>query len=107
MVKGINAAREFKTIKENGEIEPRKPQFGEAEELLSAVIDASEAEEGVDNITLNMTMQQLAKSQSQGGKKKEAKLTMKRMVDIFKKKQLATHVLNLIEEQANEVIKEL
>ncbi len=69
LVKGFNAAREFKTIttdhyrgktiKTDYKVHVRKPQYDEAEKLLSAVVDASEAQAGVDNITLNRTKQRL------------------------------------------------
>jgi hypothetical protein len=107
LVKGCNSAREFKTIKTDYKVGVRKPKYVEAEKLLSAVIDASEAEEGVDNITLNMTMQLMANVQSSADKKKEASATMKRMVDVFKKKSLKPHVLRLIEEQAAEITSKL
>jgi hypothetical protein len=103
MVKGFNAAREFKTIEPDYEVQVRKANYDEAEKQLSAVVDASEGEAGVDNITLNMTMQRMATVQSSANKKKEAKATMKRMVDIFTGKKLKSNVLSLIEKQAAEV----
>ena len=103
-VKGFNSARDFKTIKTDYEIQVRKPQYDEAEKLLSAVVDASEAQAGVDNITLNMTMQRLANVQLSADKKKEAKATMKRMVDIFESKSLKSNVLSLIKEQVAEIM---
>ncbi len=83
--------------------ESRKPQYDEAEELLSAVIDASEAQAGVDNITLNMTMQRMANVQFSADKKKEARATLKRMVAIFESKSLKSNVLSLIKEQVAEI----
>jgi predicted negative regulator of RcsB-dependent stress response len=103
LVKGFNSAREFKTIKTDYKVQVRKPQYDEAEELLSAVIDASEAQAGVDNITLNMTMQRMANVQFSANKKKEARATMKRMVDIFESKSLNSNVLSLIKEQVAEI----
>jgi hypothetical protein len=103
LVKGFNSAREFKTIKPDYEIQVRKPNYDEAEKQLSAVVDASAEEAGVDNITLNMTMQRMANVQSSANKKKESRATMKRMVDIFEAKSLKSHVLSFIEGQAAEV----
>ncbi len=100
LVKGFNAAAEFKTVTADYQVEVREPQHDETIKLLSAVIDASEAEKGVDNVTLNMTMQRMARTQAAAGKKKEAQATVKRMVDIFSKKSFTPHVQELIEAQA-------
>ena len=103
LAKGFNSAREFKTIKTDYKVQVRKPQYNEAEKLLSAVVDASEAQAGVDNITLNMTMQRMAIVQLSANKKKEARATLKRMVDIFESKSLKSNVLSLIKEQVAEI----
>lgn len=104
LVKGHNAAREFKTITADYQVEERKPQHDEAIKLLSAIIDASEpAEEGVDNITLNMTMRRLAKTQIEADDEKGAKATMERMVKCFRQQELSPHVQAYIEAQAAEI----
>ena len=103
LVKGFNSARPFKTIKPDYKIHVRKPDYDEAEKQLSAAVDASVEDAGLDNITLNMTMQRMANVQNSADKKKESRATMKRMVDIFEAKSLKSHVLSLIEEQAAEV----
>ena len=108
LVKGCNAAREFKTITADYQVEVREPQHDEAVKLLSAVIDASEAaEEGVDNITLNMTMRRLAAGQIEAGDIEGAKATRERMVDIFRKQSFRPHVQEFIEAQAAEITAEL
>ncbi len=107
LVKGCNAERDFKTIEEDYKLSVRKSESEHAQEWLSAVVKASEGDMGVDNITLNMTMQRLAQAQSKAGKTKEAKDTMKNMVNIFKKKSLKPHVLSQVDAQAKEVIKKL
>lgn len=107
LVKGTNAGRDFKTIAADYQVESRKAQADEAEKQLSAVIDASQAEAGVDNITLNETMRRLARVQGAAGKKKEATATMKKMITVFKKKSLKAGVLDLIEKQAAEVTAKL
>jgi hypothetical protein len=99
LVKGYNAAREFKTITADYQVEVREPQHDEAIKLLSAVIDASEAEKGVDNITLNMTMQRVAHTQISAGDEKGARATITRMGAIFRKKELKPHVQELIKAQ--------
>lgn len=101
--KGYNLSHGFKTIMGDNKVSVRKPNYGEAAKLLSAVVSASEGEEGVDNITLNRTMQCLARAEAGSGKKKEAQETVKRMVSIFEKKKLKPHVLELIRAQAEEL----
>ncbi|MCG8603685.1 hypothetical protein MJD09_01615, partial [bacterium] len=107
LIKGCNSARKFKNVKTDYTVEEREPQSDEAEKLLSSVIDASQGEQGVDNITLNMTIQRMANVQNSAGKKKEARATVKRMVDIFNKKSLKPHVLNTIADQAAEITSKL
>jgi hypothetical protein len=99
LVKGMNAAREFKTLATAGQIAVRDPQPEEAIPLLSAVVDASKAEEGVDNITLNMTLQQMARTQIKAGDEKGARATINEMGQIFRKKKLKPHVEALIKDQ--------
>jgi hypothetical protein len=103
MAKGINASREFKTITTDKKLSLRKPQYEDSIALLSEVVDASEKGDGVDNITLNMTMRCLARTQKSAGDEKSAKATMTRMVDLFRKKALKPHVLRHIETQAKEI----
>jgi hypothetical protein len=107
LVKGSNAAREFKTVTADYQVEIRKPQIDEAVELLSAVIDASEAEEGVDNITLNSTMQRLARTQMLAGDDKSARATITSMGAIFRKKDLRPHVQEIIKAQQAELRAEI
>lgn len=100
LVKGYNLGREFKSITTDYQVKIRKTQHDKANKLLSGVVDASEADRGVDNITLNMTMRYLAGVQKEAGDQEGAKKTMDRMVRIFQKKKLRPHVMKLIESQA-------
>ena len=95
----MNAAREFKVLAPDREIEVRPPEPEEAVSQLSAVVEASKEEQGVDNITLNMTMQTVARAQMQMGEKKAARETITEMGTIFRKKDLKPHVERLIKEQ--------
>ena len=99
LVKGMNAAREFKILTPDSQVEVREPEPEEAVSQLSAVVEASKQEEGVDNITLNMTMQTVARAQMQMGEKKAARQTITEMGAIFRKKDLKPHVERLIKEQ--------
>lgn len=78
LVKGINAGRSFKTITQGNEIKARDPQAEESVKLLSAVVDASEGEGGLDPISLDMTITHLAKVQRAAGDEKGATTTLKR-----------------------------
>ncbi len=102
-VKGYNLAREFKDLQPDGNVEVRGPKPDDAKQLLQPVVEASAADQGLDNINLNKAMRQLARAQGQTGSVREAQETLKRMVDIFRKKSLKPHVLELIKEQAAEV----
>ena len=106
LVKGFNASREFKNISNNQQIDVREPQYDKASQLLSAVIDTSDKANSIDNITLNMTLQRKIRLQISSGKKKEAKETLKKMVDIFEKKQLKPHVTSHIMKQIDVLKKE-
>jgi len=104
LVKGINAGRMFKTISADKKLSLRAPQYEEAVNQLSAVVDASEKGKGVDNITLNMAMINMAGDQKSSGNQKAAKETAERMLEIFRKKSLKPHVMQLIESKAREFI---
>ncbi len=99
LVKGFNAAREFKTVTPDLKVQVREPQPEAAVALLSSVVDASKAKEGVDNITLNQTMQRMALTQIEAGDEKGARATINEFGAIFRAKKLKPHVEELIKEQ--------
>jgi hypothetical protein len=99
LVKGSNLAREFKTLTADDQVKVRQPQPEEAVTQLSAVVEASKAEMGVDNITLNETLQTMARAQMQAGDVKGARATITEMGAIFRKKDLKPHVQERIKEQ--------
>jgi hypothetical protein len=100
MVQGMNAGREFKSITRDNRIVAREPDTAKAIRDLSAVVTASEAGKGVDNISLNMVMRSLADVQEASGDEQEAAQTARKMVEVFRKQGLKPHVMRLIEEQA-------
>jgi hypothetical protein len=102
LVKGINAGRMFKTISTDKKVSIRAPQYLEAVNQLSAVVDATEKGKGVDNITLNMAMLRMAGDQRSSGNMKAARDTAEHMLEIFRKKSLRPHVMQLIESKARE-----
>ena len=105
LVKGYNASREFKTISSDYQVSVRQPDIEEAKKALSAVVDASTEDSGVDNITLNAAMRRLARAELIAGKKREAQATLNKMVNIFKKKELSPLVMAQIEKQVEAVLK--
>ena len=107
LVQGFNASREFKTLTADYKVETRKAQPEEAVQLLSAVIDTSVEKKGVDNITLNMAMQQAARTQMKAGDEKAARATINRMGHVFLKKGLKPHVEQLIKSQQKALRAEL
>jgi hypothetical protein len=102
LVKGVNAGRMFKTITEDKQLTLRKPQYAEAIDQLSAVVNASEKGKGVDNITLNMAMLRMANNQKSSGNPKAAKETAEQMLEIFRKKSLKPHVMQKLEAQVRD-----
>jgi hypothetical protein len=102
LAKGINAGRTFKTISADKKVSIRAPQYDEAVSQLSAVVDATEKGKGVDNITLNMAMLRMAGDQKSSGNMKAARDTAEHMLEIFRKKSLRPHVMQLIESKARE-----
>ena len=107
LVKGTNASRPFKTITADKKVQMREPQTEEAVQRLGAVVDACETEGGVDNITLNQTMQQLARTQIMANDEKAARATITQFGSIFRKKKLKPHVEALIKSQQAELRSEL
>jgi hypothetical protein len=103
LVKGSNAGRAFKSITLDKKITVRPPMYKEAIAQLSDVVDSSEKGEGVDNITLSMTMLRMANYQKASGNLKNAKETAEHMLDIFGKKSIKPHIMNLIEAQARTI----
>lgn len=96
LVKGINAERDFKKLAVDKVVKVRQANAGESVALLSSVVDASTADKGVDNITLNLAMRRLARAQKKAGDLEKADVTMDKMIEVFEKKQLKPYVLHRI-----------
>lgn len=104
LVKGTNAERTFKTIEPDRRVTVRQPQYDSSIQLLSTVVNASEAGQGVDNITLNQVMRSLAKTQKAQGNETAARTIMSQMVDFFRQQTLKPYILRAIEAQAAETL---
>ena len=99
-VKGTNAARPFKSLGSDKAITTRDPQPDVAEELLAAVVSASETVgEGVENMVLNRVMGQLAMVQNSAGKVQEARSTLTNMRRTLIARTDRQHVKDLIASQ--------
>lgn len=100
MLKGINAERDFKNVTADKELEIRAAKPKESVDRLSTVVKASTKAGGVDNVTLNMVMRQMASAQAKAGDLEKAEQTLDRMVEIFVGKDLNPAVMNTISQQA-------
>jgi hypothetical protein len=107
LAKGINEGRTFKSFTEERRIRARKPRMEECMGLLSSVVEASKREKGVDNITLNRTMRNLAQTQYRAGDEKGAKKTLDEMVNVFEQKKLDAAVISTVKRQAKQTLDEL
>jgi hypothetical protein len=102
MVQGINDGRDFKTLTVDKALKVRPARTKESIELLRSVIGASVADQGVDNITLNMVMRRLSVAQAKAGNQEDAEQTADRMVQVFEGKGLNQSVIRIIRQQAAE-----
>jgi hypothetical protein len=100
LVKGINAQRDFKNLTADKKLEVRSANPEESIDLLTAVEQASAADQGIDNITLNMAMRTAARAAARAGRPEQAAETLDRMVEIFTDKGVNPAVLRTVTEQA-------
>ncbi|HSN60095.1 MAG TPA: hypothetical protein VLR49_04120, partial [Ferruginibacter sp.] len=103
-VQGVNEQRTFKTITPDKSLEVRTPNFAIGEALLNEVIDKSKAGYGLDNISLNQSMQILAKAYQREGNTKAAESTVKSIVTHFNKQPIKQEVKEMIARDAATVL---
>jgi hypothetical protein len=101
LVKGINDERDFKHLTPNQPLQVRAARTAESVEKLTAVVNASAQQRGVDNITLNMVMRRLAKAEAKAGNPERAERVMDWMVALFADMALKPHVMRRIRDQAD------
>ncbi|GAA1931616.1 hypothetical protein GCM10009837_66690 [Streptomyces durmitorensis] len=99
--RGANAGRHFQHIAD-GRLTVREPDIKESVQQLSAAINASTGDEGLDNITLNKTMRRLATVHAKDGNLTEADAVLNKMVTTFRGKHLPAAVQKTIQAQAEE-----
>lgn len=95
-IQGVNQQRTFKTITPEKTMLVRKPNFAGGEALLNEVIEKSKAGNGLDNISLNQSMQILAKAYQREGNMKAAESTVKNIVAHFNKQPIRQEVKEMI-----------
>ncbi|MFH8491259.1 hypothetical protein [Streptomyces longisporoflavus] len=101
LARGANAGRHFQRI-QDGRLTVREPDIKESVQQLSAAINASTGNEGLDNITLNGAMRRLAKVHAKDGNLAEADAVLDKMVTTFRGKHLPAPVQKTIQAQAEE-----
>ncbi|MFI9176322.1 hypothetical protein [Streptomyces lincolnensis] len=101
LARGANAGRHFQHIRD-GRLVVREPDIKESVQQLSAAINASTGNEGLDNITLNKAMRRLAKVHAKDGNLAEADAVLDKMVSTFRGKGLPAPVQKTIQAQAEE-----
>jgi len=102
LVKGVNAGRDFKRIDPAKDLTVRPADTVESVAQLGSVLAASTGDQGVDNITLNMVIRQLAGAQAKAGDVEQAGRTLDQMPDVFQRKGLKPQVLATIAAQAQQ-----
>lgn len=99
LVRGANAGRHFQHLRD-GRVEVREPDIKESITQLSAAIEASKGDDGLDNITLNAAMRRLATVHAKEGDVAQATVVLDRMVGHFRSKHVPAQVQRRIEAQA-------
>lgn len=100
LVKGINASRNFKLINADKSLVIRNSDEALNQKMISNVVSHSKGNEGIDNITLNMAMMNMAKCQKAIGNEKASNETVNEMIGIFEKKGLRKEVISYINDTA-------
>lgn len=103
-VKGVNEQRTFKTITPDKTMEVRVPDFTAGEILLSEVIEKSKVGRGLDNISLNQSMQILAKAYQREGNLKAAESTVENLVTHFNNQPIKKEVKEMIAKDAEKIL---
>jgi hypothetical protein len=75
LVKGVNAARDFKTVTEGNRVEVRRAQLDESARLLSAAADSRV----LDSVSTQMILANLAEVQTRAGDEVAAQKTLARL----------------------------
>ena len=107
LVRGINASRDFKKLSPTKKLTVRKAHTEDATATLGTVIEELTGDRGIDNITLNMVLRRLARTEMKAGNAERGNATLDRMVEIFRKKGVNNHVMRQVQAQARVERKEM
>ncbi|WTW92505.1 hypothetical protein OG216_03550 [Streptomycetaceae bacterium NBC_01309] len=97
---GANAGRHFQHLR-GTRIEVRQPDIKESVTQLTAAIEASTGDAGLDNITLNAAMRRLATVHAKDGNAAQAEAVLDRMVGHFRTLHVPRQVQRRIEGEAD------
>lgn len=103
-IKGVNAQRTFKTITPEKTMEVRTPNFANGEALLKEVVEKSKTGKGLDNISLNQSMQILAKAYQREGNMKAAEATVKNLVDFVNTLPIRKEVKEMVVKKTTTIL---
>ncbi|WP_306319290.1 MULTISPECIES: hypothetical protein [unclassified Streptomyces] len=101
LARGANAGRDFQRV-HSGRIEVRRPDIKESVSQLTAAIDASTGDAGLNNMTLNAAMRRLARVHAKEGDLHRADQVLGRMTRVFKDKGVPAQVQKRVQKQAEE-----
>ncbi|MEW1547826.1 hypothetical protein [Streptomyces tsukubensis] len=103
LARGANAGRHFQTLTGSGTLSVREPDIADSVQQLTAAVDASLGDEGLDNITLNAAMRRLALVHAKDGNTQAANEVLDALVTTFENKNLPVPVQQTITAQADAV----
>lgn len=90
LVKGFNAARDYKIVDADGQVQVREAQLEESRTLLGSVIESSiPRAEGLDDTSLLMTMDRLAQVKEQLGDESGAEETVTQMIRLSEEREVS------------------
>jgi hypothetical protein len=105
-VKGYNDARTFKAFNKEGKIESRKPNLEEAHELIDSVLTSSLKKGcGLDNISLEQTINHLAYAEKTLGFTDKTEFMLDRLVEVFNQRGVNPSIVNRFRYEKEKFIK--
>ncbi|GLF99598.1 hypothetical protein [Streptomyces yaizuensis] len=102
LARGANAGRHFQTLTDSG-LTVRPPDIADSVRQLTAAVDASLGDEGLDNITLNAAMRRLALVHAKDGDTEAANQVLDTLVTTFENKGVPAPVQATVTAQADAV----
>ncbi|HWO58976.1 MAG TPA: hypothetical protein VNO31_02885 [Umezawaea sp.] len=94
---GINAARPYTEVLDNGEVRTRESDLGRGENLLRQVVDASRGDEGVDDLTVYQALAYLSEAYRKVGDEDRARALKDDARQLAESKNEPTSVLRSLE----------